>query len=783
MQAVEHIRRDALPPGSRLRDYRLEAVIGSGGFGIVYRARHAELGHLVAIKEYLPAELAMRVGEDVQVRSQVNGEVYLDGLRRFREEARALIEFDTHPSIVSCRDFFWLNNTAYLVMEYEDGLTLAALLRLREAEGRPFGEEDLLRVAVPLLEGLERVHDAGMLHRDIKPANILIRRDDERPVLIDFGAAKAGLAGSSKSLAPYTEGYAAPEQVADGNLGTWTDLYGVGATLWRMVAGGAVTVPADPAKVEQRQYALNRGERDPLQRATELGAGRFSPGILQAIDRCLRLPESQRIRSCQQLLLTLRHAEAERSPEPVAEQSVPPTAVAGPQERTGSGPSAHAEQSVPPTAVEGPRQLRPPPRSWLAVALGFSAIGIAVLVVWLLFAWLMSSDRGRSPDPTLAPFRVETVPADATVQLVDHPEEYRREMPLPAGSYSLAVSAQGYRSKDVTIQHGPGVPAQGIRLERIPDPPMTGASALEAYIAAWKQENGAKENVSLARQRLVAELGRERASRAQAEAERERLEREAKAERERRERLRAEESRKRLEAERRPPGTLWRDNELGMDFVWIPAGSFQMGSMASEADTDERPVREVRISRGFWMGKYEVTQAQWERVMGSNPSSFKACGSRCPVEDVSWHETRAFIEKFIALDAGRGNRYRLPTEAEWEYAARGGRKTGERHGPVDKISWYGANSARATHRVGGRAANGYLLHDMLGNVSEWVADRYGEYAARAQTDPRGPNAGPNRIHRGGNWSLDARRVRSAARDYDSPANKYYTLGLRLVRVE
>lgn len=375
MQAVEHIRRDALPPGSRLRDYTLEAVIGSGGFGIVYRARHAELGHLVAIKEYLPAELAMRVEEDVQVRSQVNGEVYLDGLRRFREEARALIEFDKHPSIVSCRDFFWLNNTAYLVMEYEDGLTLAALLRLREAEGRPFGEEDLVRVAVPLLEGLERVHDAGMLHRDIKPANILVRRDDERPVLIDFGAAKAGLAGSSKSLAPYTEGYAAPEQVADGNLGTWTDLYGVGATLWRMVAGGAETVPADPAKVEQRQYALNRGERDPLQRATELGAGRFSPGILQAIDRCLRLPESQRIRSCRQLLLTLRHAEEQQ------------------------GPAAVAEQSVPPTAVEGPRQLRPPPRSWLAVTLGFSAIGIAVLVVWLLFAWLMSTDGGQSTDP------------------------------------------------------------------------------------------------------------------------------------------------------------------------------------------------------------------------------------------------------------------------------------------------------------------------------------------------------------------------------------------------
>lgn len=764
MQAVEHIRRDALPPGSRLRDYTLEAVIGSGGFGIVYRARHAELGHLVAIKEYFPAELAVRVDADVRVRNELNGELYLDGLQRFREEARALIEFDKHPSIVSCRGFFWLNNTAYLVMEYEEGLSLAQLLRQREAEGRPFCEEDLVRVAVPLLEGLERVHEAGMLHRDIKPANILIHRHDERPVLIDFGAAKAGLAGSSKSLAPYTEGYAAPEQVADGDLGPWTDLYGVGATLWRMVAGGAETGPADPAKVEQRQYALSRGKEDPLQRARELGAGRFSPGLLEAIDRCLRLPESQRMRSCRQLLLTLRHAGEKKSQEAVAEQSVPPT------------------------AVEGPRKLRPPRRSWMPVAFGFSVIGVVVLVVWSLFAWLLSVNRGPSPESSLIPFRVETVPANASVQLVDRPEEYRREMPLPAGSYNLAISARGYRSKRATVQHGLGLPVQGFRLERIPAPPLTGIPELEAYVAAWKQENGAEEKVAIARRRLVAELGREQESReresqAQAEADRERLEREAQAERERRERIRAEESRKRLEAERRPPGTLWRDNALGMEFVWIPAGSFRMGSTASEADTDERPVREVRISSGFWMGKYEVTQAQWERVMGSNPSSFTSCGSRCPVEDVSWHETSEFIGKFNALDAGRRNRYRLPTEAEWEYAARGGRKTGERHGPVDRIAWYGANSAGTTHRVGSKASNGYLLHDMLGNVSEWVEDRYGTYVDQAETDPKGPNAGPNRIHRGGNWFLDARYLRSSARDYDSPANKHNTLGLRLVRVE
>ena len=238
MPANEHERRDALPRGTALRGYTIEEVLGHGGFGIVYRARHNELGGLVAIKEYLPVESALRDGAAVHPRSAACRADYEDGLRRFLEEAKALIGFRDHPSIVSCRDFFRANGTAYLVMEHEDGLPLSVLLQRREAAGRPFAEADLLAVMVPLLEGLARVHEAGALHRDIKPANILVRRADERPVLIDFGAAKQGAAERSKSMAPYTEGYAALEQVGEGELGPWTDLYAAGAVMWRMAAGG-----------------------------------------------------------------------------------------------------------------------------------------------------------------------------------------------------------------------------------------------------------------------------------------------------------------------------------------------------------------------------------------------------------------------------------------------------------------------------------------------------------------------------------------------------------------
>ena len=355
-------------------------MLGHGGFGIVYRARHNELGNVAAVKEYLPAELAVREGASVHPRSAACRAGYEDGLRRFRDEARALVEFQAHPSIVSCRDFFRANGTAYLVMEHEDGLPLSELLRRREASGRPFDEADLLAVMVPLLEGLRRVHEAGMLHRDIKPGNVLVRRSDERPVLIDFGAAKQGVAERSKSLAPYTEGYAALEQVGEGKLGPWTDVYAAGAVMWRIVAGGNPPwEPPNPVKVEKRANAVVRGEADPMPSARELGAGRFSPGVLDAIDRCLKLNEKERVRDCGQVLALLRGAAA----EPAAE-----TVGRGPVRKRREEPAAAAATAA---LQAGSRK-----RLWgLLTAAGGV---LAAAAAWFALAWfaLGSDERFRA---------------------------------------------------------------------------------------------------------------------------------------------------------------------------------------------------------------------------------------------------------------------------------------------------------------------------------------------------------------------------------------------------
>ena len=218
----------------------------------------------------------------------------------------------------------------------------------------------------------------------------------------------------------------------------------------------------------------------------------------------------------------------------------------------------------------------------------------------------------------------------------------------------------------------------------------------------------------------------------------------------------------------------------GIQFVWVPAGEFRMGSTSREADDDEQPLTRVRISRGFYLGKYEVTQGQWQAVMGRNPSYFDECGPTCPVETVSWDDVQEFIGK---LNAAVGEeRYRLPTEAEWEYAARAGTRR-DRYGNLDAIAWYEDNSGSRTHPVGEKDPNTWGLHDMLGNVWEWTQDRYGDYPGGSVTDPQGPASGSERVARGGGWYGFARYCRASNRGYDSPGSRDGDAGFRLLRTK
>jgi formylglycine-generating enzyme required for sulfatase activity len=212
---------------------------------------------------------------------------------------------------------------------------------------------------------------------------------------------------------------------------------------------------------------------------------------------------------------------------------------------------------------------------------------------------------------------------------------------------------------------------------------------------------------------------------------------------------------------------------IGMTLVRIPAGEFQMGS--NEGGDDERPVHRVRISAPFYLGKYKVTQAQWKAVMGKNPSHFAGNPNR-PVENVSWNDVQEFIRRLNQQEGWEV--CRLPTEAQWEYAARAGTTT-ERYADVDAIAWYAENSGYETHAVGQKRPNAWGLYDMLGNVWEWCHDGKRRYTAYTVVDPIGPtDAGAHRVVRGGSWHYSARYVRAAHRYWGNPGYRVDDLGFR-----
>jgi len=273
----------ALPVGTRLGDYRLDALIGHGGFGITYRAFDTQLAKFVAIKEYMPVEFATRRSDgQVAARGSRFADDFTWGRERFLDEARALARF-RHVHIVPVLRYFEANGTAYTVMEFEDGPSVAQLLR---QPGRRLQPDEIRRLAEGMLSGLGAVHAQGFLHRDIKPSNVIVRRDGV-PILIDFGAARQAMGGRTRTLTSIlTPQYAPIEQYAmDGKQGPWTDIYATAAVLHHTIAGSA---PPE---------AVSRVGTDPYRPLVATHGDRFDPSMLSAIDRGLAFAPEQRPQS------------------------------------------------------------------------------------------------------------------------------------------------------------------------------------------------------------------------------------------------------------------------------------------------------------------------------------------------------------------------------------------------------------------------------------------------------------------------------------------------------
>lgn len=426
-----------LPVGAMIEEFRVVRILGTGSFGVVYQCENTYLDETVAIKEYLPTELAARQPNGrIEPLSPSTVEPFGWALDRFLQEAKTLWDLGRpvrHPNIVRVTRFRKLNGSAYMFMEFEHGRPLSAILEQRG----PLSFEELLAIVEPLLSGLQRVHASGILHRDIKPANILIRNDGS-PVLIDFGSAKAvAQSGEQSVFATYTPLYAALEQHQDvGDQGPWTDIYGLGATLYRAVAG------QPPRSASQRLLS------DPQLPATEVARDRYPESFLRAIDQACSLQPQQRPQSVAEWRAQLLETTGSRLYEPTVVKPKRPArkehslgltgseALAPSASQNAAGGLAGLSKSTPTSPTNSRRRTQ-------ITLIGAVAVVSAAVLAWALLAPTdTAQDAGRSADIRLPPALPDrSVSADTYEALaLDHYRSQEFEQSLKLVELGLAAS-------------------------------------------------------------------------------------------------------------------------------------------------------------------------------------------------------------------------------------------------------------------------------------------------------------------------------------------------------
>jgi serine/threonine protein kinase len=408
--------QNALPVGAMVQEYRIIKTLGIGSFGIVYAAENKYFSEIVALKEFLPSGVACR-GETAHCvipLSSENQQAFQWMRRKFLQEAKTLRELgrpDQHPNIVRVRQFIEANDTAYMVMDFEKGRPLSKILEERET----LKEDELRDILDALLDGLARLHEANIWHRDIKPSNILIRPDGS-PVLIDFGAARKDVSRETKSfMVFFSPAYAAPEQIyAMGDQGPWTDIYGLGATLYKAVTG---VVPTNAAK---------RLQNETYTAASEAAKGACTLAFLKAIDTALNLLPKYR-------------------PQSVAEwKKLFNQRVEAPQD----------EEETLPEKIEIPKKKIRYPIIIAAVAI-VMALGIVNWWIWIQQSEApekSAAELNRDQPLIMALLNIDSVPAAASVFLNG---EFRGKTPLSAeiaaGTYSFRLSLENYHNWESTL--------------------------------------------------------------------------------------------------------------------------------------------------------------------------------------------------------------------------------------------------------------------------------------------------------------------------------------------
>jgi formylglycine-generating enzyme required for sulfatase activity len=729
--------RHALPVGFEIESYRIDGILGFGGFGITYLATELALGRKVAIKEYLPTGLAARSPEDMAVRpvSQNDVKDFYWGLERFRQEAETLVNFH-HPNIVGVHRFFEANGTAYLVMQFVDGQNLDQIL----TRTKTMAEAEVMRFVLPILDGLEEVHRAGFLHRDIKPANIYIRTDGT-PILLDFSAARHTLK-NEEMTAIVSDGYAPYEQYGSGGqLGPWTDIYGLGAVLYRCVTGQR------PAQAPDRLAAVLNRQRDPLTPAAVTGRGRYADPILTAIDAAIRVFEKDRpqnIGALRQLFLAQPTMAAAATPavqRAASRDLLRNSLEKSPAEGQGGAPKT-------PAAAAKRRQS--------ALVIG----AMVVIMIMVAAAGFLLGSRGGSNENRAGTRTGSVAPPEPG--RTNHAEAPPPRSTTPGPETPPKPETA---SKPETPPAKPEAPAK-------PETPPGPETAAKPEAAPTPTDD---PPASAAPRRD-----------AQPKA----------------------------------------DCEGCPEMIAVAPGKGVFGSPDNEPgrENDEWAVREIQVEKLYLLARHETTRGQFEAfVKETNYKVEDGCfvwangqwamdrarnwrnpgfkqGDQEPVVCLGVKDAEAYA---AWLSRKTGKQYRLPSEIEWEFAARAGTKESRYWSHDARDTCTHANGADETARtrhgdwtgvpctdgvvytapVGSYRPNAFGLYDMIGNVSEWTADCWRTQppqSASAATPTTGGDC-TRRALRGGAFNHGARFLRSASRLKVAPNARIFNLGFRLAR--
>ncbi|MCP5159554.1 MAG: SUMF1/EgtB/PvdO family nonheme iron enzyme [Gammaproteobacteria bacterium] len=893
---------NALPNGYNLHRYQIEGVLGAGGFGITYRAIHEALQNEVAIKEYFPAEWAYRDHDSTTVRANAQGQIparqgeppcYQWGLERFLDEAKILVQVN-HPGVVRVRDYFSANGSAYIVMEYEDGESLSAMLQ----RGGILPEHEVHRLLDDIMPALEAVHSQNYLHRDLKPSNLYIRSRDGHVMLLDFGAARQALGRRTRRVTSVvTPGYSPIEQyvTVGEDYGPWTDIYALGAVMYRCITG------APPIE------APGRVLKDPVQPAVEVGAGLYSRGLLQVIDQALAVRPEDRFQSVPAMRQALQAADRSNSQadfshvppiktelldlpssaslrfEPLAPQSgasLPstrwpnhPLSAPHPPEP----PKRRSVPSYPSTPANDPREDRRELRSlpsesgldWTldhieppaspritdietaSAPLQSTESDLSLPMLENIWEHLDKSESEASPTTLIKqpPQQPSQEPSESLLKrspksALEHLKKVsskrvnstsipiERVEPLSSPRSRTNPVGEEAAAPQTTPSTAPESvpeltkPASGIRsvnwkrvlLSVFAISGLSGISLLsyEYYQAAQTQrqleiaalEKQQKEELAqlaqeAARQReteLIGYIDQARkaiASRAWDQAHRA-LDQAAAIDRQHP--ALATVQSELLSAQRSTTSSqTFTDNTVGMELKWIEGGCFNMGSPLTERDRgSDEPIHRV-CPAGFWMGKTEVTNSQFRRFKPQHDSgSFQGRSLNAdtqPAVNLSWDDAQAFAE-WLTWESGAGKRFRLPTEAEWEYAARAGTTTryywgdlidpryanfSDRNDPTGASIGNLDDGQSVTTQVGSYLPNSLGLHDVAGNVWEWTcSEYYPRYAGEEERCSAKRSNQGQRVARGGSWNNGAGDLRSAKRLPRKPSDRDGLTGFRVI---